>query len=96
MAHLTELGYDPWVVERNITPIIKRDLFNCIDIIGINAEGFVIAVQVTSGTNHAARAKKVRESEYLELMLGAGWRVEVWSYKGTVLRREAITKVIVE
>jgi hypothetical protein len=91
MAHLAELGYTPWVVERNITPIIKRDLFNCIDILGINAEGATIAVQVTSGPNHAARATKVRESDYIGLMLKAGWLVEVWSYKGALLRREQIT-----
>jgi hypothetical protein len=89
-AQLTRDGYVPWTVERNITKFLKRDLFNCIDILGINAEGVTIALQVTSHSNHAARAKKVRESEYIGLMLGAGWVVEVWSYKGAVLRRERI------
>ena len=88
--HLVELGFTPWTVERNITKFLKRDLFNCIDILGINAEGVTIAVQVTSYSNHAARATKVRESEYLALMVGAGWVVEVWSYKGAALRRERI------
>jgi hypothetical protein len=88
--HLVELGFTPWTVERNITKFLKRDLFNCIDILGINAEGVTIALQVTSHSNHAARATKVRDSEYLALMVGAGWVVEVWSYKGAVLRRERI------
>lgn len=90
MKHLAELGYTPWVVERNITPIIKRDLFNCIDILALNPDGWTMAVQVTSAPNHAARATKVRECEYLPLMLGAGWVVEVWSYRGALLRREQI------
>lgn len=84
------MGYVPWTVERNITPIIKRDLYNVIDILAINAAGHVLAVQVTSHTNHAARAKKVTEGQHLPLMVKAGWQVEVWSYKGTVLRREEI------
>lgn len=90
MDQLVALGYVPWVVERNITPIIKCDLFNCIDIIAIHPIGHVLAVQVTSAPNHAARATKCRENEHLELMLGAGWTVEVWSYKGDLLRREQI------
>lgn len=84
------MGYVPWVVERNITPVIKRDLYNVIDILAINQEGAVMAVQVTSHTNHAARAKKVAEAQHLPLMVKAGWQVEVWSYKGAALRRERI------
>jgi hypothetical protein len=91
MTHMVELGYVPWVVERNITPIIKRDLFNVIDILALHTDGTTLAVQVTSAPNHAARAGKVRESEHLPLMLGAGWIVEVWSYKGAALRRERIS-----
>lgn len=90
MDHLTELGYVPWVVERNLTAIIKRDLFNCIDILALR-EGETLAVQVTSAPNHAARVHKVQESEYLPLMLNAGWGVEVWSYNGAALRRTGIT-----
>jgi hypothetical protein len=93
MEHLAELGYVPWVVERNITPIIKRDLFNCIDILALRGKE-TLAVQVTSAPNHAARVNKVQESEHLALMLGAGWGVEVWSYKGSVLRRTGISAII--
>ena len=88
-AQLTRDGYVPWTVERNITKFLKRDLFNCIDILALKG-GETLAVQVTSHSNHANRATKVRESEYLDLMIGAGWTVEVWSYKGAVLRRERI------
>lgn len=89
MEHLRELGYVPWVVERNLTPIIKQDLFSVIDILALRGNE-TLAVQVTSSPNHANRATKVRKCEYLPLMLGAGWVVQVWSYKGDVLRREQI------
>lgn len=94
MDHLVELGYVPWVVERNITPIIKRDLYNVIDILALKG-GETLAIQVTAGSVHAARATKVRECEYLPTMLAAGWRVEVWSYRKSaagkwVLRTEPI------
>lgn len=90
MKDLRALGYTPWVVESRITAFVKRDLFNVIDILAISGP-VTLAVQVTSGSNHADRVKKVRASEYLGLMLGAGWRVEVWSYtknsKGRYVRR---------
>jgi hypothetical protein len=68
------------VVEARITAFLKRDLFNCIDILAIK-DGQTLAVQVTAGSAHANRATKVRENEYLPLMLGAGWIVQVWSYR---------------
>lgn len=93
LSDLRDLGYSPWVVESRITNFVKRDLFNCIDILAIKGNE-TLAVQVTAGSAHAARLKKVQESEYLPLMLGAGWGVEVWSYRKSaagkwVLRREA-------
>lgn len=88
-AQLTSDGYVPWTVERNITKLLKRDLFNCIDILALRGNE-TLAVQVTSHSNHANRATKVKESEYLDLMLNAGWIVEVWSYKKDVLRKERI------
>jgi len=80
LTDLRKEGWTPWVVESRITAIIKRDLFNCIDILAIR-DGVTLAVQVTAGSAHANRATKVRSNEYLALMLGAGWRVEVWSYR---------------
>jgi predicted RecB family endonuclease len=79
LTDLRKEGWTPWVVEATIRHF-KRDLFNCIDILAIR-DGTTLAVQVTAGSAHANRATKVRSSEYLPLMLGAGWRVEVWSYR---------------
>ena len=86
LEDLRKEGWTPWVVESPITSFVKRDLFNCIDILAIK-DGQTLAVQVTAGSAHANRATKVRENEYLALMLGAGWLVQVWSYrKGANLR----------
>lgn len=82
-------GWIPWVVERNLTPIIKKDLFGCIDILALKA-GQVLAVQVTSAVNHATRTAKVRDSPYLADMLACAWSVQVWSYKGDKLRIEQV------
>jgi hypothetical protein len=79
LTDLRKDGWTPWVVESTIRHF-KRDLFNCIDILAIR-DGVTLAVQVTAGSAHANRATKVRNNEYLPLMLGAGWRVEVWSYR---------------
>jgi len=93
MRDLRLLGYVPWVVEATIAHF-KRDLFNCIDILALKDEQ-TLAIQVTSGANHAHRSKKVRESMYLGKMLQACWNVEVWSYSKTAagtykLRREGM------
>jgi predicted RecB family endonuclease len=86
LSDLRKEGWTPWVVESRITPFVKRDLFNCIDILAIR-DGQTLAVQVTAGSAHANRATKVRSNEHLPLMLGAGWIVQVWSYrKGANLR----------
>lgn len=79
MEHLRDDGYTPWVVERRIGPF-TRDLFGCIDLLAIRGT-VTLAIQVTSGDNHPARARKVMEAEHLPMMLAAGWLVEVWSYR---------------
>lgn len=74
-----------------------KDLYTCIDVIGIGKQG-TIAVQVTSRGNMASRRKKVLAAEAFPHMQDAGWIVEVWGYdqpkgKGTRyrLKRERLT-----
>lgn len=67
-----------------------KDLYSCIDVIGIGKQG-TIAVQVTSRGNMASRRKKVLAAEAFPHMQDAGWIVEVWGYdqpkgKGTRYR----------
>ena len=88
------MGYIPWVVERLITRFIKRDLFNCIDILALKGTE-TLAIQVTAGSGHANRCKKVKDSEYLQLMQDAGWVVQVWSYRKNAAGRyiQRITQI---
>jgi len=79
MDALRDDGWVPWVVERRIGPFTK-DLYGCIDILALR-QGVTLAIQVTSGDNHAARSIKVLECEHLALMIAAGWQVQVWSYR---------------
>ena len=88
------MGFVSWVVEATIANKFKRDLFNCIDILALNGP-VTLAIQVTSGSNHASRVNKILANEYLGAMLAANWEVEVWSYRkstkdGWTLRTERI------
>ena len=78
---LREAGYLPVVVERwNPFAKIRQDLWGWCDILAIR-KNEVLAVQVTSGSNVAARIKKIEESETVAKVRDAGIRIEVhgWS-----------------
>jgi hypothetical protein len=94
LKDLRDMGYIPWVVERLITRFIKRDLFNVIDILALKGTE-TLAIQVTAGSGHANRCKKVKDSEYLQLMQDAGWVVQVWSYRKNAAGRyiQRITEI---
>ena len=80
LAELRRLGYAADVVERWIPSArIRKDLFGIFDIVAITPEG-LLGIQCTSGSNHASRATKMRESETLPKWLAAGARAEVWSW----------------
>ena len=80
----------------------KRDLFGFIDIVVI-ADDTLLAVQVTSSSNHSARVKKIKNECYVaaDAWNRAGGQVEVWSWRKTKkrnadgrwwkLRREKVT-----
>jgi hypothetical protein len=77
----------------------KRDLFGVIDLVCVTLSG-ILGVQVTSGTNHAARRTKALAEPQLRLWLEAGGRFAIWSWskrgaagkrKAWTLREEAIT-----
>lgn len=71
----------PGNVQRYIAKIKRfQDLFGFIDIIALPAVGKLVAIQATSGTNHASRVKKVRTFVELRHLLNCGVRVEVHSW----------------
>lgn len=75
-------GYTVEIVQQRLTRYLTRDLFNCLDLVAVKA-GETLGVQATSdnGGNHAARRRKVNESPVLPVLLSAGWRVEIHSWR---------------
>ena len=74
---LKERGYISEKVER-YNAFTKRfnDLFTVWDVLGVgNRE--TIAVQVTSRANISTRIIKIEESEHIDAVREAGWRLEV-------------------
>lgn len=59
---------------------IRQDLFGWIDLIVLDGEAGVLAVQVTSRSNAASRVSKVRANESFPAWLASGGRAEVWSW----------------
>jgi len=74
---LKERGYVSEKVER-FNAFTKRyhDLFTVWDVLGVGNKE-TIAVQVTSRGNISTRIKKIEESEFINDVREAGWRLEV-------------------
>ena len=80
---LREQGWTAEVTERwNPHARVRHDLFGFVDVLAVR-EGETLAVQTTSATNVPARVRKIRESDLLPVVLGAGWTVRVhgWAKK---------------
>lgn len=81
LKRLRDAGYLAAVVERwNSHARIRQDLFGVVDVIGIR-EGETLAVQATSGSNVAARVRKIAESDATPIIRAAGWRFEVHGWR---------------
>ncbi len=81
---LERLRADGWtaaVVEKwNPHARVRNDLFGFVDVLALR-DGVTLAVQATSGSNAAARVKKIAEAEHLAAVRAAGWRIEVWGWR---------------
>ena len=59
-----------------------NDLFGFVDFLAVSPEQGTLALQVTTSSNRAARKKKILEhKETVEILLQAGWRIAVLSWK---------------
>ena len=78
---LRDQGWIAEVAERWI-PAAKRrkDLFGIIDVIGIRGSE-TIGVQATSYSNVSHRVNKVANSEHINDIRDAGWRLEVHGWR---------------
>ena len=72
LALLRSQGYYPWVVERFIPPMSKRDLFHIIDIVCCIPTG-ILGVQ-SCGTAFAPHVQKLMEDE--------AWHTRHWLNSG--------------
>lgn len=78
---LTAAGYLVGRVEQTIPHTrITRDLFGFVDLLAIR-EDEVLAVQVTSASNVAARVAKITGHENLRAVREAGIRIEVHGWR---------------
>ena len=78
---LRDQGWRAAVVERwNPHAKIRHDLFGVVDVLAVR-EGETLAVQATTGSNAAARVKKIADAEATADIRAAGWRFEVWGWR---------------
>lgn len=85
LKHLRDQGYTAQVVERwNPHARKRQDLFGVADVVALDDEQGVLAVQTTTASNASARCKKVQDSETIRLWLERGNRLIVhgWRQKG--------------
>ena len=81
LAHCKKQGWTAQVVEKwNPFARKKLDLFGCIDMVVLDGLPGPLGVQVTSGSNHAARVTKALDEPRLAAWLASGARFQVWSY----------------
>ncbi len=82
LAHYRSLGFLVEKVEQQIPgTFIKRDFLGCADLIACHPVQGIVALQVTSGTNHATRRRKASQEPRLEAWLRAGGRFQVVSWR---------------
>lgn len=92
LERLRKLGYTVDVVEKVVPmhqgdkdakPVfIRRDLFNCIDIVAVKAgQTGVLAIQATTASNVSSRVKKATGLPELKTWLQAGNAFQVWGWE---------------
>jgi hypothetical protein len=81
LAYLREAGYPlVQVVERwNPHARIRQDLFGVLDVLAVGTD--IVGVQATSGSNTAARVRKLQASASLPVLKAAGVRVLVHGWR---------------
>lgn len=81
LAYCKRLGWVAGVAERwNPHAKIRQDLLGFCDLVVLDGQAGPLALQVTSGTNVAARLRKLEALPAVAAWLAAGARVEVWGF----------------
>lgn len=93
LDHLRKAGYLADVVEKWVPGAnIRKDLFGFIDILAVR-EGEVVGVQATSGSNVAARIRKIAEHDNVAAVRKANIRILVHGWTKNAAGRWALREV---
>lgn len=65
-----------WVPGANI----RKDLFSIIDIVALDGSG-TVGIQSTSYSNVSKRVKKIADSDHIEALRKAGWKIIVQGWR---------------
>ena len=80
------------VVERwNPHARVRQDLYGCIDVLAVGPD--IVGVQATSGSNVAARVRKLTDSPALPVLRKAGVRVLVHGWRKAASGRWTLREV---
>lgn len=91
LKEIRSLGYTAQVVEHwNSFARRRIDLFGFADIV-VLTPGSIVAVQVTAGSSHAARRKKILAEPRALAWIRAGGVLELWSFAKQGARGERKT-----
>ena len=91
IAEMRRLGWMAQVVEKwNPHAKVRQDLFGIIDVLAVD-ERYCYGIQVTSGSNHAARRTKMSLStKALVWLRSPHRRLEIWSYSKKKIKRGGV------
>lgn len=90
LAYLRKCGCDAAITEKwNPHAKVRQDLFGFVDILylPVTYDGPMVAVQTTSGSNHAARRTKILGCPVAKRWLECGSRIEIWSWSKKKVKR---------
>lgn len=94
LAHLRGEGHLVDVVERwNPHTRTRHDLFNIGDLLAVHPEHGVTVVQVTSGSNVAARVRKIADAPATPLLRAAGVGIVVHGWRKNAKGRWELREV---
>jgi hypothetical protein len=94
MTHLRAAGWTVGVVEQRIPNTnITRDLFGFIDLVAIRGP-VTMGVQVTSGSNVAARIRKIAEAEHVGAVRQAGWKIVVHGWRRSARSGDWVLRIV--
>jgi len=93
LRHLRAAGYPlVQVVERwNPHAKVRQDLFGVVDVLAVGSD--IVGVQATSGSNVAARVRKLTDSPALPVLRKAGVRVLVHGWRKAASGRWTLREV---